>query len=195
MTGGNGDFGDQEAAQVASELGVQGLRDESGKSMLKTLWGKVGGAKHDAWYDANAVSGKFVDELVNELGNQGFKLSNSGHFKRTVNGIHLSGVRGTYTRQAGRFSWDEATVYDGGNQPGSSGLVVYHGIGANVGRRRFYGFPKPGIGIALPQIEWRHVGVTTDTYGSDDKKPSSQYTPDVTAKEALAKVGLEARVN
>lgn len=200
MTVGSGDFGDQEAAQVASELGAQDIRGDSGQfkrtvNGVRSLWGKVRGAKPDAWYDANAVSGKFVDELVNELGIHGFKFSNSGHFARTVNGIYFRGVRGTYTRQAGRFSWDEATVYGGGNQPGLSGLVVYYGVSANVGSRRFYGFPEPRIGISHPKIEWQHIGVTTSMYGPDDKMPSSQYVPNVTAKEALAKVGLEAKVN
>lgn len=171
------------------------VKMKNAKNVFETIAGKVAGvfarAKDSQWYDTNAVTGKFVGELVQELSAQGFGLRNSAPFTRRGDGVKVSGVSGTYTRQTGNFSWEELKVYAGGNQPASSKLMVYFGIDANTGSRRYFGFPVPRIGVALANNEWSHTSMTTDIFGPYGRPPSSQYVPGISAKEALARAGLK----
>lgn len=168
---------------------------KNANNVFGTIAGKVAGVfanlKNSEWYNSNAVTGKFVGELVEELTVQGFKFRTSVPFTRRVDGVRVSGVSGTYTRQTGNFSWEELKVYAGGNQPDISKLTVYLGIDANTGSHRYFGFPVPRIGVALASNEWSHTSMTTDGFRPDGRPPSSQYSQGMSAKAALAKAGLK----
>lgn len=185
---------------------------KNAKNVFETIAGKVAGvfagaensqygrpavnkklAEELEFWGRPAVNGKFVGELVRELTAQGFTHRSSALFTRRVVGIKLDGVSRTFTRPTDRLSWEELTVYAGGNKLDSSTLLIYFGIIANTGSRRYFGIPELSIGVSRPSNEWSYIGTTPIRFNYVGMEPlnSIQYAPGISAKAALAKAGLK----